>query len=100
MPYVVQAFTSFKLGLREKVCFVVLVYLDVFLTLYALQSGFSELNPFALRIFSDPQKLFLVKGLSPALIAFFVPGKFLLPAILAMSFVTLWNFKELLLALG
>ncbi len=90
---------SLELGAREKVFFALLIYLDLALTLFALHSGFSELNPFAQRLFANPRELFLLKGVGPLIITWLVPGKLLLPAIIFMLFVTAWNVKELLLFL-
>ena len=79
-----------------KLGFVALAYLDLVLTLYAVQSGFTEMNPVMLRLLASPGELFLVKVVVPPLIALTVPAMLLLPSVLLMVLVTGWNLASLL----
>ena len=72
-----------------------LAYLDLWMTLLASQMGLSELNPLMGRLLARPEKLFLVKGVAPALIALVVPGKLLVPAIGFLLAVAAWNIAQL-----
>ena len=79
-----------------KIGFVTLIYLDLLLTLFATQHGFTEMNPFMARLLSRPGELYLVKVVVPLCIVWVVPAKLLLPSIGFMLFVVGWNVKEIL----
>ncbi len=83
----------------EKVSFVLLNQADLLLTVLAASFGLSELNPFMRHMVAMPVMLLLAKCALPLLIAWLVPGKLLLPAIILLSFVVGWNLKEWLLFL-
>ena len=91
-----QSVATFGYGTGYKLCFVALIYLDVVLTLFAMQRGFTEMNPYMAQMLASPQWLLLVKGLVPLIIAWLVPGKLLLPSIGLMGAVSMWNASELL----
>ncbi len=76
--------------------FVALAYIDLLLTLYAVQSGFTEMNPLMLRLLARPGELFLMKVVVPPLIALLVPAMLLLPSVLLMVLVSGWNLASLL----
>jgi len=80
-----------------KFTYLFLQVLDLVLTVLATSSGITELNPIMNVILGSPLKLILVKLLVPLLIAWFVPGKLLIPAIILLAGVIGWNIKELLL---
>ena len=86
-------------GSRSKVGFVFLIYLDLLLTLIALERGFTEMNPLMLRLLASPGGLVLVKGVAPLFIAWLMPAKLLLPSIALMLAVGGWNIRELLTSL-
>ena len=90
---------TFNRGVAEKVSFVVLQGLDVLLTLYAVSIGLSELNPLISSSLNSPIQFILLKVLSPILIAWLVPGKLLIPAIVFIALVVCWDLKELLVFL-
>ena len=98
-PEMKESFATFRRGTLSKLCFLLLVDLDLVLTVYALGKGFVELNPIMARLLANPGELMLVKGLTPLLIAWLVPGKLLLPATVFMALVNLWSITALLSSL-
>jgi hypothetical protein len=74
---------------------VALVYVDLVLTLFALQHGFTSVNPFMVRLLSQPELLLLAKVLAPLFIAWLVPSRLLLPSIGFMIAVVGWNIGAL-----
>ena len=97
MAQIFDSALTFRRGLFEKASFLLLVYLDFALTLFAVSEGFSELNPVMQRMLQDPAGCFLFKGALSVLVAWVSPGRLLLPAIAFMAFVVGWDVKELLL---
>ena len=83
----------------EKASFVLLNQLDLGLTILAMSLGLSEINPLIRHLATMPILLLIVKSAIPLLIAWLVPGRLLLPAIVLLSLVVSWNVKELLLFL-
>ena len=90
---------TFKRDTAEKASFVLLNQLDLALTFLAMSFGFTEMNPFMRYLLNLPVVLLVVKLAIPLLIAWLIPGKFLLPAIALLALVILWNIKELLFVL-
>ena len=88
---------TFKRGTAEKASFVLLHQFDLVLTVLAVTLGFSELNPLMRYLVAMPFLLLIVKLAIPLLIAWLAPGKLLLPAIILLCLVVIWNIKELLL---
>jgi hypothetical protein len=80
-----------------KVVFLSLQLIDFTLTLVAARYGFPELNPFMKISLDSLYKLAIFKFFIPVLISWFVPGRWLLPAILLLCGVLGWNIKELIL---
>ena len=80
-----------------KVVFLSLQLIDFALTLVAARYGFPELNPFMKISLDSLYKLAIFKFLIPVLISWFVPGRWLLPAILLLCGVLGWNVKELIM---
>ncbi len=90
-----QSVATLERGLPSKIGFVALVYIDLVLTLFAIQHGFSEINPFMVQMLSRVELLVLAKVVAPLFIAWFVPAKFLLPSIGFMVIVLGWNIATL-----
>ena len=90
---------TFKHCIAEKSSFVLLNLVDMALTVFATSVGFTELNPFMQDLLTTPLQLFVVKCAIPLLIAWLVPGKLLLPAIIGLSLVVGWDIKELVVPL-
>jgi hypothetical protein len=71
--------------------------LDLGMTLLATQLNFMELNPLVRASLGSPYQLVIFKVGIPLLIALFIPGRLLIPAIVLIAGVVGWNVKELLL---
>ncbi len=69
------------------------------MTLFAISLGLSELNPLMRYLVTVPFLLLIVKCAIPLLIAWLIPGKLLLPAIILLALLVSWNVKEMLLFL-
>ena len=80
-----------------KVVFLSLQMVDLTLTLVAARSGYPELNPYMRGSLDSAYKLAIFKFGIPVFISWFVPGRFLIPAILLLCGVVGWNVKELLM---
>jgi len=83
------------IGLR--ISYVVLHQIDLVLTVLAVSAGFTELNPVMRSLLASPAQLAVFKVGVPLLIAWLLPGRLLVPAIVLISLVVGWNLKELLL---
>ena len=79
-----------------KISYLVLQVLDLSLTLLAMSLGAHELNPVIRASLSSPLQLTVLKGGLPLLIAWLLPGKFLIPGIVFLAVVVGWNVKELI----
>ena len=90
---------TFKRCVAEKVSFVLLHQLDLALTVLAISLGLSELNPLMRYWVTIPHQLVIFKFVIPLLIAWLIPGKLLLPAIILLCLLVSWNVKELLIFL-
>jgi hypothetical protein len=90
---------TFRKCTAEKLSFVLLNQLDLILTVYAVSLGLSELNPWMQAMVSMPVLLVPIKVIIPLLIAWLIPGRLLLPAIVLLSLVVTWDAKELLVFL-
>ena len=88
---------TFKQCVAEKTSFVVLNQVDLVLTLFAISLGLTELNPLMRYLVAVPLLLVVVKCAVPLMIAWFIPGKLLLPAIILLALIVGWNVKEMLL---
>ena len=86
-----------KKGLTLRVAYVVLQQADLLLTKFAISSGFEELNPVIRGSIDTPAHLLLYKLIIPIIIASLVPARLLLPALLLLLMVIVWNLKELLM---
>ena len=98
-PNLWSSTATFRQCMPEKVSFVLLNQVDLLLTVFAVSLGLSELNPLMRHLVAMPAMLLTIKCAIPLLIAWLVPGKLLLPAIILLAFVVSWNLKELLLFL-
>jgi len=90
---------TFKRGTVEKLSYVFLELLDLDLTCLAFSLGFKELNPLLLSASRSPFLLVLLKVVIPVFLAWIVPRKLLWPSIAFISFVVVWDLKEILLIL-
>jgi len=90
-----ESSATFKKCTAEKVAFIALGAVDLLLTLTAVNLGLSELNPVIRFLLYIPVLLLLVKLLLPVFIAWLMPGKLLLPSIMLLALVIIWDIKEL-----
>jgi len=90
---------TFRRCTAEKASFVALCVFDLALTVLAIYLGFAELNPFVRFMIQIPVLLLVVKLFVPLLIAWFMPGKLLLPSIALLALIAAWNIKELVVFL-
>ena len=87
---------TFARGTSLKLAFVALGAADLLLTLYALSTGYVELNPIFEVARSRPADLFLLKVAGPVAIAWLVPSKLLVPSIVLLVGVIAWDVGALL----
>jgi hypothetical protein len=90
-----SAFT-FRVCKTEKLVFILLNWLDLGLTMFALTIGATELNPLMRHMFGSPILIYAAKIVVPMFFAWMLPGKVLLPSIGLLVLVAGWNIKELL----
>jgi hypothetical protein len=90
---------TFRRCTAEKVSFVTLCVFDLLLTVLSMYLGFAELNPSVRFMVHIPVLLLAVKLFIPILIAWFMPGKLLLPSIALLALIAAWNIKELVIFL-
>ncbi|OGO20575.1 MAG: hypothetical protein A2Z15_07035 [Chloroflexi bacterium RBG_16_50_11] len=97
---VVQSKKRDKLDTILKATFLSLQMVDLILTALAARYGWPELNPLMKASMDSTYKLAIFKFGIPVLISWFVPGRFLIPAILLLCGVVGWNIKELVTLLA
>jgi hypothetical protein len=94
-----ESSATFKKCAVEKLSFITLGVLDLGLTMLAMKFGLSEINPLIKLALQLPLLVLVVKVLIPVLIAWLVPGKLLIPSIILLTIVIIWNIKELVVFL-
>lgn len=92
-----ESTATFKKCTALKLSFILLSILDLTLTVVAINLGLFEMNPFIRYLFNLPVLLVLIKFVVPLLIAWLIPGRFLLPSIALLALVIVWNVKELII---
>jgi hypothetical protein len=80
-----------------KAAFLFLQLADFTLTLVAARYGYPELNPLLRASLGSITLLAVLKFFIPVIISWFVPGRWLVPAILLLCGVVGWNVTELIL---
>ncbi|MFC1870558.1 DUF5658 family protein [Chloroflexota bacterium] len=83
-------------SIAVKASYVLLHQIDLILTVLAMSSGLFEWNPLIRNILDAPLQLMVVKLIIPLLIAWLIPARLLMPAIVFLSVVIGWNAKELI----
>jgi hypothetical protein len=91
-----ESSATFKKCTAEKAVFVALGLVDLILTLTAVNLGLSEINPVIRLALQIPALLLIIKLFIPVLIAWLMPGKLLIPSIILLALIVVWNLKELL----
>jgi hypothetical protein len=94
-PYL--AIGEFRKGLSLRVAYVALQLVDCLMTVLAVNAGFEELNPVMRGIIESPLQLVTFKLVVPLAIAWLVPAKLLIPAMVLLMAVIGLNIKELVL---
>ncbi len=79
-----------------KASYVFLHQIDLALTILAPSYGLHEINPVVREMLSAPVSLLVMKVVVPILIAWLVPSRFLVPAVVLLAAIIVWNLKELL----
>jgi len=79
--------------------FVLLNQFDLTVTVLAVSLGFTELNPFVRYLIEAPVLFLVIKQVVPVCIAWFMPGKLLLPSIALLGIIAVWNIKEFIVFL-
>ena len=90
---------EWKKGLSIKVAYVLLHQADILLTNFAIFAGFKEFNPVIRGLLDAPVQLFVFKLIIPLIIAWLVPAKLLLPALVLLLVVIVLNLTQLSLLL-
>jgi len=88
---------TFKKCTREKVLFILLCEFDLTVTVVAVAAGFKEINPFMRFLITFPILLITVKLVLPVVLAWLIPGRLLIPSMVLLALVTIWNVKEMAL---
>ena len=86
---------EWKKGLSIKVAYVLLHQADILMTNYAISTGFKEFNPVIRGLLDAPVQLLVFKLIIPLIIAWLVPAKILLPALVLLLVVIGWNLTQL-----
>ena len=85
-----------KVDTALKIVFLSLQLIDLLLTALAARYGWLELNPLMKASLGSTYVLAIFKFGIPVLISWFVPGRWLIPAIMLLVMVVGWNVKELI----
>jgi hypothetical protein len=96
-----QYFTvgEFRKGLSLRVAYMALQLADCLMTVLAVNSGFQEMNPVMRGMLGSPLQLVTFKLVVPLAIAWLVPARLLIPALVLLLAVIGLNVKELLVFL-
>lgn len=79
-----------------KAAFFLLQLSDAFITTLAVSAGFIEFNPIIRAVVANPILLVLVKIAIPAVIAWVVPGRWLIPAVVFLILTNAYDLFNLL----
>lgn len=96
-----QYFTiaEYKKGLGLRLTYVVLQLADLMMTVLAANAGYEEMNPLMRGLLSSPMQLVTFKFIIPMAIAWLVPSKLLIPALVLLAAIIGLNIKELVMVL-
>ncbi len=86
---------TFKKGTAEKLAFLLLNLMDLGLTLFGASLGLFEVNPIMRHLLGVPYQMYIAKMGIPLLLAWLLPGKLLIPAIIFLAFIIGWDIREL-----
>jgi hypothetical protein len=86
---------EWKKGLSIKTAYVLLHQADILLTSFALHVGAEEINPVIKASLSSPVILLVLKLFIPLVIAWLVPARLLVPAIVLLLIIVSLNLVQL-----
>jgi len=86
---------EWRKGLGIKLAYVLLHQADILLTSFALAAGFQEVNPVIRASLETPVQILALKLFIPLLIAWLVPARLLIPAILLLLVIVGFNLTQL-----
>jgi hypothetical protein len=86
---------EWKKGLVIKVAYVLLHQADILLTSFALSAGFQEINPVIRASLETPVLILVLKLFIPLIIAWLVPARLLIPAIVLLLVIVGFNLAQL-----
>jgi hypothetical protein len=87
--------SEFRKGLGLRVAYMALQLADCLMTIFAVNAGFEEINPVMRGLLGSPVQLVTFKLVIPLAIAWLVPAKLLIPALVLLLLVIGLNVKEL-----
>ena len=90
---------TFQRSTAPKVWFILLSEMDLVLTSVAAYLGLWEINPFVRFLIEVPVLMLVMKLAIPILIAWLMPGRLLIPSIVLLALVVIWNISELVIFL-
>jgi hypothetical protein len=90
---------EFRRGLSLRVTYMALQLVDCLMTVLAVNGGYQELNPVMRGMLGSPLELVAFKVVVPLAIAWLVPAKLLIPALVLLLAVIGLNVRELLVLL-
>jgi hypothetical protein len=88
---------EYRKWLSLRLAYVVLQAADLLMTWFAVQAGYEELNPIVRGFLATPLQLVMFKFVVPLAIAWLVPARLLLPALVLLMAVIGFNITELFL---
>ena len=93
-----QYFTiaEFRKGLSLRVAYMALQLADCLMTIFAVNAGFEELNPVMQGLLGSQVQLVTFKIIVPLAIAWLVPARLLIPALVLLLAIIGLNVKELI----
>ncbi len=92
-------FEEFRKGLSLRVTYVAFQLIDCLMTVLAVNAGYQELNPVMRGLLGSPTQLLTCKIIVPLAIAWLVPARLLIPALVLLVGVIGLNIKELFMLL-
>lgn len=97
--YIWESNNKYLSSFNIKISYVWLHLMDLILTNIGISLGLSEINMWMKNLLTAPWQLLTFKLAIPILIAWLVPSKFLVPAVLLLLMVVCWDIKELIILL-
>jgi hypothetical protein len=86
---------EWKKGLSIKAAYVLLHQADILLTSFAISAGFHEINPVIKASLETPVLILFLKLFIPIIIAWLVPARLLIPAIVLLLIIVGLNLAQL-----